>query len=80
MSQNLTKNEAFCVFFFSLFGVEKYKQNLSKMKEDTVPRGPERKGTEYSVVRCNGNLHLPLNAGYHFEEVGGLKKIESLRS
>ena len=52
------------------------------MKEDTVPRGPERKGTEYSVARCKGewNLRLPLNAGYHFEEVDGLKKIESLRS
>ena len=50
----------FLRFLFSLFGLEEYKQNLSKMKEDTVPRGPERKGREYSVARCNGGWEPPI--------------------
>ena len=43
-------------------------------------RSERAQNTAWHDVTGNGNLHLPLNACYHFEEVDSLKKIESLRS
>ena len=76
MHKILPKMRLFAFSFFHYLVLKSTSRIFQRWKRTQFHevRSERAQNTAWHDVTGNGNLHLPLNAGYHFEEVDGLKK------